>query len=135
MNDDAVTNMARLERIVAKLPEAERVDIAEWGDHPTFRVRGKNFVFCDGDAVHLSVKLPAAEADALVATDPRVEPAGYGLGRHGWVAIALNSELDANGWQELEEWVRTSYTLVAPRTLARIVEEADRRPRQLDRGR
>ena len=37
--------MARLERIVSKLPEAERVDIAEWGDHPTFRVRGKNFIF------------------------------------------------------------------------------------------
>ena len=126
--------MVGLERIVSRLPEAERVDIVEWGDHPTFRVRGKNFVFCDADAAHLTVKLTAAEADAVVATDPRVEPAGYGLGRHGWVAIALNSELDADGWQELEEWVRTSYTLVAPRTLARIVEEADTRPRQLDRG-
>ena len=126
--------MVGLERIVSRLPEAERVDIVEWGDHPTFRVRGKNFVFCDADAAHLTVKLTAAEADALVATDPRVEPAGYGLGRHGWVAIALNSEPDANGWQELEEWVRTSYTLVAPRSLARIVEEADTRPRQLDRG-
>ena len=125
--------MVGLERIVSRLPEAERVDIVEWGDHPSFRVRGKNFVFCDADADHLTVKLTAAEADALVATDPRVEPAGYGLGRHGWVAIALNSKLDANGWRELEEWVRTSYTLVAPRTLARIVEEADTRPRQLDR--
>ena len=126
--------MVGLERIVSRLPEAERVDIVEWGDHPTFRVRGKNFVFCDADAAHLTVKLTAAEADAVVATDPRVEPAGYGLGRYGWVAISLNSELDANGWQELEEWVRTSYTLVAPRNLARIVEEADTRPRQLDRG-
>ena len=128
------SNMVGLERIVSRLPEAERVDIVEWGDHPTFRVRGKNFVFCDADAAHLTVKLTAAEADAVVATDPRVEPAGYGLGRHGWVAIALNSKLDANGWRELEEWVRTSYTLVAPRTLARVVEEADTRPRQLDRG-
>ena len=91
MKDDGVTNMARLERIVAKLPEAERVDIAEWGDHPTFRVRGKNFVFCDAEAVHLSVKLPKDEAEAVVATDPRVEPAGYGLGRHGWIAITLDS--------------------------------------------
>ena len=39
-----MNNMDRLEAIVARLPEAERVDIAEWGDHPTFRVRGKNFV-------------------------------------------------------------------------------------------
>jgi predicted DNA-binding protein (MmcQ/YjbR family) len=120
-----VTNMARLEQIIAKLPDAERVDVAEWGDHPTFRVRGKNFVFCDGDAVHLSVKLPNDEAEAVIATDPRVEPAGYGLGRHGWVAITLDQALDADGWQELEEWVRTSYTLVAPTKLARIVLDHD----------
>ena len=125
MNDDGLTNMARLERIVAELPEAERVDIAEWGDHPTFRVRGKNFVFCDGEAVHLSVKLPKDEAEAVVATDPRVEPAGYGLGRHGWVAITLDRPLDADGWRELEEWVRTSYTLVAPKKLAKIVLDHD----------
>ena len=28
-------------------------------------------------------------------------------------------------WQEVEEWVRTSYTLVAPKTLARIVLDED----------
>lgn len=27
-----LSNMDRLEAIVARLPEAERVDIAEWGD-------------------------------------------------------------------------------------------------------
>jgi len=117
--------MARLERIVARLPEAERVDVAEWGDHPTFRVRGKNFVFCDVAAVNLSVKLPKDEAEAVVATDPRVEPAGYGLGRHGWIAITLDRPLDADGWQELEEWVRTSYTLVAPKKLAKVVLDED----------
>jgi hypothetical protein len=46
----ARSNMARLEAVVAELPEAVRVDVAEWGDHPTFRVRGKNFVFCDDTA-------------------------------------------------------------------------------------
>jgi hypothetical protein len=35
----ASSNMTRLEAVVAKLPEAVRVDVAEWGDHPTFRVR------------------------------------------------------------------------------------------------
>ncbi len=30
-----MSNMARFERIVARLPEAERVDVEEWGDHPT----------------------------------------------------------------------------------------------------
>jgi predicted DNA-binding protein (MmcQ/YjbR family) len=123
-----VTNMPRLEEIVARLPEAERIDVAEWGDHPTFRVRGKNFVFCDMDAVHLTVKLPKDEAVAVIATDRRAEPAGYGLGRHGWVAVTLDRPLDADGWQELEEWVRTSYTLVAPKTLARYVLDQDATP-------
>jgi predicted DNA-binding protein (MmcQ/YjbR family) len=123
-----MTNMARLEQIVAQLPEAERVDVAEWGGHPTFRVRAKNFVFCDLDATHLTVKLPKDEAQAVVATDRRAEPAGYGLGRHGWVALTLDGPLDADDWQELEEWVRTSYTLVAPKTLAKIVLDQDVTP-------
>jgi predicted DNA-binding protein (MmcQ/YjbR family) len=119
-----MTNMERLERIVARLPEAERVDIEEWGDHPTFRVNGKNFVFSDVAAEHLSLKLPKEEAAAVVATDPDVDPAGYGLGRHGWIALDLLSP-DEDRWQQVEEWVRTSYTLVAPRRLARLVEAED----------
>jgi len=116
--------MPRLERIVARLPEAERVDIEEWGDHPTFRVNGKNFVFCDGTAHHLSLKLSKEEAAAVVATDPDVDPAGYGLGRHGWIALELTTP-DEDRWQQVEEWVRTSYTLVAPKRLARLVIDED----------
>lgn len=117
-------NMARLERIVARLPEAERVDIEAWGGEPTFRVRGKNFVFTDRAATGLSVKLPKDEAAAVVATDPGATPTGYGLGRHGWVSIQVG-KADKSRWQEVEEWVRTSYTLVAPKTLARMVLAED----------
>ena len=119
-------NMERLERIVARLPEAERVDVEEWGDHPTFRVGGKNFVFSDIAARSLSLKLPKDEAAAVVATDPHVDPAGYGLGRHGWIALTIDDTEDEDRWQQLEEWVRTSYTLVAPKRLARLVLEQDR---------
>lgn len=118
-------NMQRLERMVARLPEAERVDIEAWGGEPTFRVRGKNFVFTDQAARHIGVKLPKDEAAAVVATDPHAEPTGYGLGRHGWVSIELGARPDAARWDEVEEWVRTSYTLVAPKTLARIVLAED----------
>ena len=114
--------MGHLEEIVGRLPEAERVDIAEWGDHPTFRVRGKNFVFSDQAATNLSLKLPKDEAAAVVATDPRAAPSGYGLGRHGWISLTVGPGVD---WQQLEEWVRTSYTLVAPKKLARIVVDED----------
>ena len=118
--------MQRLEAIVARLPEAERVDIAEWGDEPTFRVRGKNFVFSDQAATSLSLKLPKEEAAAVVATDPAVEPSGYGLGRHGWISLAVEAGTAVDRWQQFEEWVRTSYTLVAPKKLARVVLEEDR---------
>jgi predicted DNA-binding protein (MmcQ/YjbR family) len=114
--------MERLEAIVARLPEAERVDIAEWGDHPTFRVNGKNFVFSDQGAHSLSLKLPKGEAAAVVATDAAVDPAGYGLGRHGWVALSVPAGAGEERWRQVEEWVRTSYTLVAPKRLGRLVE-------------
>ncbi|HEX9969351.1 MAG TPA: MmcQ/YjbR family DNA-binding protein, partial [Acidimicrobiales bacterium] len=111
-------NMERLEQIVARLPEAERVDVAEWGDHPTFRVKGKNFVFSHQSAERLSLKLTRDEAAAVLATDSRTEPTGYGLGRHGWISVALETPTDEDRWQQVEEWVRTSYTLVAPKKLA-----------------
>lgn len=117
--------MDRLERIVSELPEAERVDIEEWGGHPTFRVRGKNFVFSNVEATSLSVKLQKEEAAAVVATDEAAAPAGYGLGRHGWIAVTLDADATDDRLEELREWVRTSYTLVAPKTLARVVLEED----------
>lgn len=113
--------MARLEAIVARLPEAQRVDVEAWGDEPTFRVRGKNFVFTDQEASGISVKLPKEEAVAVVATDTRAEPTGYGLGRHGWVSIAIGPAADPAEWRQIEEWIRTSYALVAPKSLAKMV--------------
>jgi predicted DNA-binding protein (MmcQ/YjbR family) len=112
--------MARLEVIVGRLPEAERVDVEAWGDEPTFRVRGKTFIFTDPSAHVLTVKLSKEEAAAVVATDPLAEPTGYGLGRHGWVSVRIGRG-GKDRWALVEEWVRTSYTLVAPKSLAKIV--------------
>lgn len=118
--------MARVEAIVDALPEYERVDIEAWGDEPTFRVRGKNFVFADPDFTGISVKLDKEEAAAVIATDPAVEPCGYGLGRHGWISLALpDADADPARWEEITEWIRTSYTLRAPKSLARIVLAED----------
>jgi predicted DNA-binding protein (MmcQ/YjbR family) len=117
--------MERLEAIAGRLPEAMRVDIEAWGGEPTFRVRGKNFIFTNEDATGLSVKLPHEEAAAVVATDDRAEPTGYGLGRHGWVSIDIGEDADDARWRQIEEWVRTSYTLVAPKSLAKVVFAED----------
>jgi predicted DNA-binding protein (MmcQ/YjbR family) len=117
------SNMQRLERIVGRLPEALRVDIEAWDGEPTFRVRGKNFVFTNQEATGVTVKLPKEEAAALVEGG-LAEPTGYGLGRHGWVSIDLGMPDEAE-WRQIEEWVRTSYTLVAPKRLARVVLDED----------
>lgn len=71
----------------------------------------------------ISVKLTVEEAAAVVATEPGAAPTGYGLGRHGWVALTLADDETDERWRQIEEWVRTSYTLVAPRRLARLVED------------
>ena len=117
--------MERLEAICGRLPEAERVDIEAWGGEPTFRVRGKNFVFADREATGISVKLDKEEAAAVVATDPGAEPTGYGLGRHGWVSVRIGDGAGDDRWAVVEEWVHTSYTLVAPKRLARQVLDED----------
>jgi predicted DNA-binding protein (MmcQ/YjbR family) len=124
-SDGGGDNMPRLEAIVARLPEAIRVDIEAWEGEPTFRVRKKNFVFTNRAATGLSVKLPKEEAEAVAATDPGAEPTGYGLGRHGWVSVQVGDDPGDDRWQQIEEWVRTSYTLVAPKTLAKIVLAED----------
>jgi predicted DNA-binding protein (MmcQ/YjbR family) len=120
--------MDRLEAIVARLPQAERVDVEAWDGEPTFRVNGKTFIFSSPDASGISVKLPNEEAAAVVATDPDAEPTGYGLGRHGWISVNIPTNTSATRWSEIEEWIRTSYTLVAPKKLARAVLEEDERP-------
>jgi predicted DNA-binding protein (MmcQ/YjbR family) len=125
MASNMASNMERLERIVDRLPESSRVDIEAWGGEPTFRVRGKNFVFANPEATRISVKLPTEEAAAVVATDRQAEPTGYGLGRHGWISVTLGRRPSAARWREVEEWVRTSYSLIAPRRLARQVFDQD----------
>jgi len=119
--------MERLEQIVSRLPEAVRVDIEAWGGEPTFRVNGKNFIFSNPEATSISVKLSKDEAEAVVSTDERAAPTGYGLGRAGWITVAIGNRISKARWIEIEEWVRTSYTLVAPKKLAKLVIESDGR--------
>lgn len=114
-------HLERIERIAMALPEATRVDIEAWDGEPTFRVRKKNFIFCSSDGRLITVKLDKEEAAAVVASDPDASECGYGLGRHGWVTVRLNARPTKDRWTEVEEWIRSSYILVAPKTLARAV--------------
>jgi predicted DNA-binding protein (MmcQ/YjbR family) len=51
----------------------------------------------------------------------RVLPAGYGLGRHGWVSLSVEPDAGQERWEQIAEWVRTSYALVVWKRLAQLV--------------
>ena len=103
------------------LPEA--VEDFPWG-HTALKVRGKTFAWLDEEegALSLTVKLPVSRDFALVFGF--AEPAGYGLGRSGWITsrFAAGEAVDLD---LLKRWISESYRAVAPKKLAAQVAEED----------
>ena len=100
-----------------------------WEDHPwgesAMKVGKKVFAFLGvpGTGFGMGVKLPYSSGALL--TMPFVRPAGYGLGRSGWVEMTFGEDdADAPPLDLLLECVEESYRAVAPKTL---VEELDAR--------
>ncbi|WP_340556579.1 MmcQ/YjbR family DNA-binding protein [Streptomyces sp. GSL17-111] len=95
-----------------------------WGES-VVKVNRKVFVFLGGGdggpSPGITVKLADAEVHAHALSCPDAAPAGYGLGRSGWVGVPLAPE-GAPGAELLREWVEESYRTVAPR---RLVAELD----------
>ena len=56
---------------------------------------------------------------------------GLRAGHHGWVSLTLDDPATEDRWGQVEEWVRISYGLVAPRRLAKMVLEAERDEREV----
>jgi predicted DNA-binding protein (MmcQ/YjbR family) len=106
-----LTNLTRLRRICLALPEA--VEQETWGE-PTMRVRAK--IFCFPREHGMGVKADPDELRALLG-DERFVPAPY-LARAGWVTMTFGASID---WDEVDELVRTSYVLIAPKQLGRLV--------------
>lgn len=100
-----------IQRLALRLPEA--TEETTWGD-VNYRVRAK--IFCFPADTSMTVKADPEELDALLG-DPRFARAAY-VGRFGWVTMQLTAPVD---WDEVDELIRTSYCLVAPRKLARQV--------------
>ncbi|BFO17396.1 hypothetical protein SHKM778_37840 [Streptomyces sp. KM77-8] len=65
----------------------------------------------------MTVKLTDEAAHAHAMTCPGAEPAGYGLGRAGWVRVPLEPE-GAPAAGLLRDWVEESYRTIAPKRLA-----------------
>ena len=112
-------NLERMRAIAMSLPEA--TEELTWETTINFRVRNKIFLF-PGDGSRVMVKADREELPALLA-DPRFTPAPY-LARGGWVVLDITG--DSVDWDEVDELIRTSYCLIAPKSLANRCSAAER---------
>jgi len=109
--------LERLTKIGLGFPEATRQIM---GDHASFLVRKKTFAYFlnshHGDGiVSIACKVPPGENTALTAAQPERFYLPSYIGPRGWVALRLDGpEID---WDEVAELMRTSYRLIAPKTL------------------
>lgn len=103
------------------LPEA-------YEDHPwgetVAKVKKKVFVFFGvprDDGFIVCVKLPETGEAALML--PFTEPAGYGLGKSGWVMATIKTA-DRVPNKMLRGWILESYRAVAPKKLVASLDGA-----------
>ncbi|KOV66669.1 dGTPase [Streptomyces sp. AS58] len=90
-----------------------------WGESVA-KVNKKVFVFLGVDdgshPLRITVKLKDDTTRAHALTAPGAEPAGYGLGRSGWVSVPLERK-GAPAVELLRDWVEESYRAIAPKRL------------------
>ena len=95
-----------------------------WGE-TVAKVNKKVFVFLgvtDGSyPMGMTVKLKDEAAHAHAMTSPGAEPAGYGLGKAGWVSIPLEEE-GSPAAELLCDWIEESYRTIAPKKLIAELE-------------
>ena len=99
-----------------------------WGER-VVKVNKKIFVFMGkkddfDEGLGLAVKLPASGANALKLSF--TEPAGYGMGKHSWVAVKLlpGDELPV---ELLKSWIEESYRAVAPKKFVAQLDHSNDR--------
>jgi hypothetical protein len=121
MNDEP---LSRARRICLALPEAHEQEA--WGE-PTFRVGKKIFaMYASGSNHHggghdaLWCNAPLGVQEILIRSDPDAYFSPPYVGVKGWIGIRLNSVEDAELW----DLVVQSYSLVAPKRLQALVDQA-----------
>jgi predicted DNA-binding protein (MmcQ/YjbR family) len=86
-----------------------------WPGHKDLAVNDKTFAYLppEGDPFGISCKLPKSSGVALML--PFCSPAGYGLGKSGWVdARPAPHEIDI---EMFKQWIDESYRAQAPKKL------------------
>ena len=100
------------------LPDA--VETLPWGER-AWGVRKKNFAFfhTGEHGVSLTCKLP--ESRYAVEHLPYVKPAGYNLGKSGWMTATIPPG-EKVPVDELLDWLDESYRAVALKTLVKALD-------------
>jgi predicted DNA-binding protein (MmcQ/YjbR family) len=94
-----------------------------WPGHKDLAVKDKTFAYLppEGEPFSISCKLPKSSGVALLL--PFVQPAGYGLGKSGWVAA--QPTVDQINLDMFKAWIDESYRAQAPK---KLVAELDGAP-------
>jgi predicted DNA-binding protein (MmcQ/YjbR family) len=87
-----------------------------WPGHLDLAVNDKTFAYLplEGEPFHISCKLPRSAGVALML--PFCQPAGYGLGKSGWVDARFPEDKPLPV-DMLKEWIDESYRAQAPKKL------------------
>jgi predicted DNA-binding protein (MmcQ/YjbR family) len=112
------TTIDEVRQACMALPEAEE---KPFGGHtaPSFRVRDKFFVMTSEDGQTLTLKVPSGVNTMLVGDNPEQFFMPAYVASKGWVGMRLNAVRD---WTEIDELIRDSYRLIAPKRLAAQVD-------------
>jgi predicted DNA-binding protein (MmcQ/YjbR family) len=98
-----------------------------WPGHLDLAVNDKTFAYLslEGEPFSISCKLPRSSAIALML--PFVKPAGYGLGKSGWVAASPPAG-EPVPVELFKEWIDESYHAQAPKRLVAQLAGASATP-------
>ncbi len=109
--------LTRLRKISLALPEA--FETTSFG-HPTFRAgrsAKKTFAVFENYRGEDTICVKATlEDQALLVLDPHFFVAPY-IGKHGWTSMRTAVKGVSIDWTEVEDLVRESYRLVAPKSM------------------
>lgn len=122
IQDRAKERLDRLSRICLSFPQTKREDK---GSHAGFSVSKKVFVYYLNDhhgdgIVAFCCKVLPGDNEKLIASSPQKFYMPAYVGPRGWVALRLDRR--TVDWAEVQELVRCSYMLTAPKRLARKIE-------------
>jgi hypothetical protein len=108
---------ADIRALALALPEAH--EVLTWGEHPTFRVRGKIFAILAADERSVRLKATRDAQAALVGSEPETFFMPSHVARFGWVGVELG-RVDP---EELSELVEEAWRLTAPKRTVRVFDE------------